>query len=108
MLCFSTHTRYRQQRVVISYANTRPHFKLSDDYSELPAEVIDRNPPFFRRMIGRDLGLSELGPKGGILFAGAKNGAQVSKHVREEEEVPELDSYARMARAEKEVGVASS
>merc|ERR1712059_67586 len=32
------------ERVVCSYAVTRPHFRSSDDYSDLPQEVLARNP----------------------------------------------------------------
>jgi hypothetical protein len=95
------------ERVVCSYANSRPHFRSSDDYSELSTAVVERNPPNFRRMIGRGLGYGELGAKGGILFGGAKNGNYLSKHVKEEEGLSALDSRVRMRRSKEALGPAS-
>ena len=45
------------ERVVCSFVNARVHFKSSEDYSQLPVSVMERNPsPAFATMVGRSTG----------------------------------------------------
>ena len=74
------------ERVVCSFVNTRVHFKSSEDYSRLPQEVLQRNPsPAFATMVGLRTGYGEHGMDAGVLFAGAKDAALISKFTKEEE-----------------------
>jgi len=79
------------ERVVCSYVNSRVYLRPGDDYSLIPDEVLERNPPRFRSMLGRGVGFQERGPEGGVLFGGALDGGKVTKLSREEEVVPEMD-----------------
>ena len=90
------------ERVVCSYAVTRPHYRSSDDYSELPDDVLERNPPRFAKMVGRNLGLMDNSSPGGaraggVLFGTARNAGALSKVTNEEQDMPELDPAVRMA-----------
>ena len=89
------------ERVVCSYAVTRPHLRSSDDYSELPDEVLERNPPRFAKLAGRNLGLMDNSAggaiNGGVLFGTARNAGVLSKITNEEQDYAELDPVRRMA-----------
>jgi hypothetical protein len=90
------------ERVVCSYAVTRPHHRSSDDYSELPDEVLARNPPRFAKLTGRNLGLMDNSspggaPEGGVLFGTARNAGVVSKFTHDEVDYPALDPALRLA-----------
>lgn len=92
------------ERVVCSCAVTRPHYRSSDDYSELPDEILARNPPRFAKLVGRNLGLMDSSapggaPKSGVLFGTARNAGVLSKFTREEQDYPALDPYRRMEAA---------
>mgnify|MGYP006098918587 CR=1 FL=1 len=91
--------KLKGERVVLSYAATRVYFRPSDDYTELPEEVFERNDDFFARLVGRGIGYGELGIEAGVLFGGARDANKTGAWINEEENLSLLDTDKRLKTA---------
>ncbi len=52
------------QRVTLHTAFTRSNMRPMESYDDMPRDLIERNPPLFEQLIGRNLpyGFGEEGP----------------------------------------------